>query len=322
MPAASIVMPVYNAEAYISVALTSVLSQTFQDFECIIIDDGSTDNTAAVIKSFGDNRLRYYSITNSGGPARPRNIGMQYALGDYIFLFDADDVMHPKKLELSLNAFMLYPEANFLFTNFSSIDERGNLLKNNYLDEYDSLWFLLQKGKKTSVQLMQSQVLYTALIKVNFIGASSVALRKSALSPSDLFNEHLKNSDDRLFFIFFSKRNDGVFINQCLHFYRVNEKGISNRDFSERGISKIEALKIIKNDCQDEDLKKNLDCQIAKDFASIAYDYKTKKEFYQQLKNAIKSFDFKGNWWALKLIAHAVFSIVKQELLRKMHSGK
>jgi hypothetical protein len=230
--------------------------------------------------------------------------------------------MHPKKLELSLNAFMLYPEANFLFTNFSSIDERGNLLKNNYLDEYDSLWFLLQKGKKTSVQLIQSQVLYTALIKVNFIGASSVALRKSALSPSDLFNEHLKNSDDRLFFIFFSKRNDGVFINQCLHFYRVNEKGISNRDFSERGISKIEALKIIKNDCQDEDLNKNLDCQIAKDFASIAYDYKTKKEFYQQLKNAIKSFDFNGNWWALKLIAHAVFSIVKQELLRKMHSGK
>lgn len=310
MPKASIVIPTYNAEAFIKATLESIFSQTYQDFECIVVDDGSTDTTANIIKSYSDARLRYHYIENSGGPARPRNIGLQLAAGEFIFLFDADDVMHPEKLEISIDAFQQYPEADFLFTNYSSIDTKDSVLKDNYLQEYDSLWKLLPAVNSKNAQLIKREVLYPALVKVNFIGTSGVALRKSQLSDSDSFNERLRNSDDRLFLINFAKRHHGIFINRCLHLYRITASGISNRDFSERGIGKIEALKLIKSGCTDKKLIKHIDSQIAKDYATVAYDYKSKKRARQQFRNAMESINYQFNWWALKLATHSLLRIL------------
>lgn len=319
MPTASIIISAYNAEPFIKETLNSVLEQSHKVFECIVVDDGSTDKTAEIIKSFNDDRIKYIPIANSGGPARPRNIGLERATGDFVFIFDADDVMHPDKLILSLAAFEQYPQADFLFTNYNSIDEQGGLLKANYLQEYQSLWSLLPDAMQTQMHVIPATMLYPALVKINFIGTSSVALRRKAISMSDRFNEGLKNSDDRLFLASFSKNHDAIFINKILHSYRVNASGISKRSFSERGVSKIEALQLIKADCDDRGLRNNIDCQIARDFAAIAYDYKQKQQYRLQWDNALKSVSHCANWWAVKLIIHALIHRVINAVLGKSH---
>ena len=96
-PAISVIIPLYNAEKYIGECLESILAQMFQDFEVIVVDDCSTDNSVAVVKSYAEKfggRLRFVSMKkNSGGCAVPRNVGLPLSRGKYIFFIDADDII-------------------------------------------------------------------------------------------------------------------------------------------------------------------------------------------------------------------------------------
>lgn len=99
-PFFSIIIPAYNLENYIAAALQSVLVQTFQNFEIIIVDDGSSDETVSIIQSFHDPRIRLVSQVN-GGVSRARNAGMKKAVGAYIAFMDGDDYWYPEHLELA-----------------------------------------------------------------------------------------------------------------------------------------------------------------------------------------------------------------------------
>ena len=102
-PAVSIIIPLYNAEEYIGECLDSLLAQTFQDFEVIVVDDCSTDNSPAIVEGYVpkfDGRLKLTRMKkNSGGCAVPRNVGLPFSCGEYIFFFDADDTVIPTALE-------------------------------------------------------------------------------------------------------------------------------------------------------------------------------------------------------------------------------
>ena len=98
-PFFSVVVPTYNRAKKIRKALMSVLDQTFEDFELLIMDDGSCDNTAAVVASLNDKRINYHWGPHSGGPATPRNRGIDAARGKWICFLDSDDLWYPKKLE-------------------------------------------------------------------------------------------------------------------------------------------------------------------------------------------------------------------------------
>ena len=97
----SIIIPVYNAEKYLMETLDSVLTQTYSSWECIIVDDGSTDTSKNIALDFclDDKRFKYYYQTNSG-PSVARNNGVEYTQGDHIQFLDADDVLLPERLEL------------------------------------------------------------------------------------------------------------------------------------------------------------------------------------------------------------------------------
>lgn len=117
MPTVSVIIPVYNRETFIAEAIQSVLSQTFTDLELIIIDDGSTDNTAQIVQAVDDPRLRYIPQENRGVSAA-RNHGISLAQGDYIAFLDSDDSYLPTKLERQIALFqadstlgMVYTEA-------------------------------------------------------------------------------------------------------------------------------------------------------------------------------------------------------------------
>ncbi|MEI6066094.1 MAG: glycosyltransferase family 2 protein [Methylococcaceae bacterium] len=98
-PYFSIVIPTYNRAEKLKHTLESVFTQSFTDFEVLVMDDGSTDNTKAVTEFFHDTRLRYDWAPNSGGPATPRNRGINAAQADWICFLDADDLWYPDKLK-------------------------------------------------------------------------------------------------------------------------------------------------------------------------------------------------------------------------------
>lgn len=100
----SVILPVYNAEEYVFDAINSILNQSFKDFELIIVNDGSTDNSLAVIKEFHDNRIILIDQHNMG-LIDTLNLALSLCKGKYIARMDADDIAHPKRFEFQLNAF-------------------------------------------------------------------------------------------------------------------------------------------------------------------------------------------------------------------------
>ena len=113
----SIITPCYNAEKYLSQTVESVLSQTWQDWELLIIDDCSSDNSMNIIRDYSrrDARVRYFKTEEpSGSPTLPRNIGIENARGRYIAFLDSDDLWLPTKLEEQVNYLNLKAEAEKL----------------------------------------------------------------------------------------------------------------------------------------------------------------------------------------------------------------
>ena len=113
----SVVVPVYNKARYIADSLSSVLQQRCDDFEVVLIDDGSTDGSADLARSFGDPRVHVHSQTNAGVSAA-RNAGIARARGDLVFFFDADDWMHPDYLRVQLEQARRFPQVAFFATRF------------------------------------------------------------------------------------------------------------------------------------------------------------------------------------------------------------
>ena len=119
VPAVSVIIPLYNAEKYVAECLTGILSQTFQDFEVIIVDDCSTDKSVEVVEScreqFGERLKLAQTETNSGSGNLPRNIGLSMASGDYVFFMDADNFILPTALE-TLHAAAKENDADVVYT--------------------------------------------------------------------------------------------------------------------------------------------------------------------------------------------------------------
>ena len=117
MPLVSVIIPTYNRQQLVQRAIRSVLSQTFSDFEILVVDDGSTDNTAVVIQAFEDPRIVYLNQNHSGLPAVARNTGIKHATGDYIAFLDSDDLWLPEKLDLQIAFMTAHSEIGLSFTN-------------------------------------------------------------------------------------------------------------------------------------------------------------------------------------------------------------
>ncbi|MCX7013772.1 MAG: glycosyltransferase family A protein [Candidatus Sumerlaeota bacterium] len=110
-PAVSVVVPLYNKEAYIRRALTSIMAQTFKDFELIVVDDGSTDNGPAAVAEYGDPRIRLIRQANSG-PGAARNRGIEEARSDLVAFLDADDEWMPEFLATHVGALVENPDCD------------------------------------------------------------------------------------------------------------------------------------------------------------------------------------------------------------------
>ena len=106
-PRVSVIIPAYNADRYIAEAINSIFSQSYQDYEIIVVDDGSTDSTPEILQSYGS-RIHSISQTN-GGMAAARNLGIAAAKGELIALLDHDDIFLPDKLPAQVACFDSHP---------------------------------------------------------------------------------------------------------------------------------------------------------------------------------------------------------------------
>ena len=129
IPKVSVIMPSFNSYRHIEEAIHSVLNQTYQNLELLVIDGGSTDTTIELISkiSSNDSRLVYINNTNDNGPAHARQSGIEISKGEYIAFLDADDYWLPGKIERQLK-FMQDNNFQFSYTGYRSVDEEGSNL--------------------------------------------------------------------------------------------------------------------------------------------------------------------------------------------------
>ncbi len=126
----SIIMPSYNTRNYIGQSIESVLNQSYTNWELIIIDDCSTDNSESVIKKFKDHRIHFYKNTSNVGAAISRNIALKKAKGKWIAFLDSDDLWDKNKLSRQL-IFMKNNDYHFSYTNYREINEQNQIINEN-----------------------------------------------------------------------------------------------------------------------------------------------------------------------------------------------
>ncbi|MBR3893353.1 MAG: glycosyltransferase family 2 protein [Alistipes sp.] len=190
-PLVSIITPCYNAEKFISETIESVIKQTYTEWEMIIVDDCSTDNSANIVKQYlcKDSRIKYFCTEKpSGSPTLPRNIGIQNAKGRYIAFLDADDIFMPTKLQHQIECFTK-DNIGIVFSNYEKISYDGTrnnrvitapkvvtynkLLKSGYIGcctmMYDQEKTGLLQFKKTGQEdyVFELSILKKGLIAVN-----------------------------------------------------------------------------------------------------------------------------------------------------------
>ena len=206
----SIIIPTYRRPVFLRQAIESVLSQTFQEFELIVVDDCSGDTTGEVVKSFKDKRIRLIQHrTNKGGSAS-RNTGIQNAKGRYIAFLDDDDEWLPEKLKLQVKLLDNSPsEVGVVYTGYNQeVIETGEIIS--------------QKWATKTGQL------FSALQNKNWVGTtSSVLLRKECFETVGLFDKNLASLQDFDLWIRISRKYEFAAINMPLVVYHVHNKRIS-----------------------------------------------------------------------------------------------
>lgn len=180
MPTISIVIPTLNRAHLVTRAITSVLNQTYQDYEIIIVDDGSIDETERVIKRCNYKKIIYIKHKKTRGPGAARNTGIDATRGDYIAFLDSDDEWLPKKLEKQINLFKKnIDKIGLIYCGVQLIDQYSGNTKEKWMPRF--------KG-----------YVYEKNLAANFVvsGSSTVIVQRKALKKVGKFDESLPSCED------------------------------------------------------------------------------------------------------------------------------
>ena len=177
----SVIIPAYNAGAFIKKSIESVLAQTVEGFEIIVVDDGSEDNTGDIVKSINDCRVRYMRQLN-GGVSSARNTGILNANGEYICFLDADDVWERNHLEVITRLSEKFPECSVYLTGYKIRLHNGKTVT---------------KGCPDAAIDMQSDNVFKQIWNYGyFLNTNSIACKKSVFDKVGLFEAGVKNKED------------------------------------------------------------------------------------------------------------------------------
>ncbi|WP_299364569.1 glycosyltransferase family A protein [Winogradskyella sp.] len=241
IPFFSVVVTVYNKSDFIENTVNSILNQSFENFEVIVINDGSTDNSAEIIKTFKDQRLKLITTKNQGA-SKSRNLGIKQAKCNYIALLDGDDIWDLNYLDYMFRAINTYPNQKIFTASVSQkYEERIIPLKYN----------INQNG------LFGIHNYFEASKAHSIITSSSVVFHKSILEKTGLFDPSIVSGQDTDMWIRFGLFNEVVFINKVLATYNYNPKSLSNTTFKLKAKPKFD--KYFEEERKDPLLKAHLD---------------------------------------------------------------
>lgn len=205
----SIITPTYNCAKFIGQTIESVLAQTYTNWEMIIVDDASKDNTEEIVKIYNDERIHYIRLKENGGAAVARNCAMQNAKGKYMAFLDSDDLWDENKLKKQLE-FMKANNYNISCTTYEQINEEGQ--KNNKIIK------------------AKNKVDYNGILLTCPVGNSTVIYNVHELGKFEVPNIRKRN-DDALWLKMLKKEKYIWGLNEVLMQYRVRSDSISSNKF-------------------------------------------------------------------------------------------
>lgn len=216
MPLISVIIPLYNHEKYIKEAVNSVLNQTVNDFELIIINDGSEDKSEEVVNGIRDSRIRYFAQLNQGAH-NTINRGISIAQGEYVAILNSDDCYDSKRFEKCLDIFINNSSTDAVFSEIDYIDENGNSEKITLRAEENG------EGIENSCSFKDSKILTLDLLAGNFLKTTSnLFCRKTCFETVGIFR-NLRYAHDYDFFLRLSINCNVALIKDPLLKYRSHE---------------------------------------------------------------------------------------------------
>lgn len=209
MPELSIIMPLYNTEDFVGQAVQSILSQSYTDYEFIIVNDASTDRSLEVVNSFSDKRIKILTNDQNMGIVFSRNKGLKESVGRYVAPFDSDDIALPDKFKKQIKFLRNNPEYGMLGSWVKMIDKNGNLLKKRW-------------GLKASPEQIPAQLLFR-----NYFAQLSVVMRREAI-PIGGYVEGFNMAEDYRMWIEVAKNYKVWNYPEYLAYYRINSGSVTD----------------------------------------------------------------------------------------------
>lgn len=204
----SIIVPVYNAEKFLNDTIKSVLDQTYSNFELLLVNDCSTDNSVKIIKKYNDKRIKLINNKENSGAAVSRNNGIKESKGRFICFLDADDLWEKEKLEKQIK-FMEEKACSFSFTGYEFADENG-----------------MPNGKKVFVP---DKINYRKALKNTTIWTSTVMFDMKKLQKEDIYMPNVRRGQDTATWWKVLKKIDYAYgLNEILSFYRRTNQSLSS----------------------------------------------------------------------------------------------
>ncbi len=231
MPKVSVIIPTYNRAKFLPRALESVLRQTYRDFEIIIVDDGSTDNTKEIVESYINLQTRQpvnpltirYVYQENKGPGAARNTGIKQARGEYIAFLDSDDMWSQERLEKTVNYIEIHNFDWVCTASYRVMETNGEKEKEPYYIQSD---FLDSSGKE--LNLLKNGLFFFSSVPIYLI---SLLIRKNCFEKVGFFDETFRIGEDFDMFLRFEENNlRGGYLNEPLSIYRINQTSITQSE--------------------------------------------------------------------------------------------
>lgn len=207
-PKVSVIMSVYNGERYLRDSIKSILNQTFKDFELLIVDDGSTDNTKEILKTYKDPRINIITNLENIGLTKSLNKGIHIAKGEYIARQDADDVSRYNRLEKQVNYLELNKNIALLGTAIYVIDDKGDKLEDI---EYPTNYYFIRQALKRN----------------NCFCHGSVIFKKKIFEELGGYREVFETAQDYDLWLRFSEKYEVSNLKDRLYKYRFNPSSLT-----------------------------------------------------------------------------------------------
>ena len=311
----TVIIPAYNRERFIAKAIESVLAQTLQPEDIIVVDDGSTDRTAEIVRSY-ENSVKLIQIENNGsGPSRPRNIGIEAAKSKYITLLDSDDYFLPTLLERHEQIQTHYPDIGLVGQNFFRDRSGTDELEQN--DPYIARNCQKQIASNKFYRIGSTEA-YSALCQGNFLtSCTGATFLKSVWESVSGFDESLSTSNDYDFFFRVLRKNHLGFIDEPLFVYVAHNQNISAANVLSVFCPShyINCIRLLSRELSantSESCRKQLSTLTQKTWCEFAYSYRESGCYLNSLLTYAKGMSLRTNpvpvlKGMMKLPVHWVF---------------